>query len=173
LREHQRHAFVIPGQGATDAQRAIERLVHQPRHLGVVSDGKTGIEIRLQRKLPQQRQAEGVDRTDGNVAAAFLQLAPSDRRDLAAFRRRAQCVQDAIAHLCGGFARERHRQDVGGIDTGTQQVDVAIDQHSRLAGTGRRLQGDIEPGIDRPRPGRAVPIGRLGCQVTRRSWFSG
>ena len=34
-------------------------------------------------------------------------------------------VDDPLAHLGGGLAREGDRQDVRGIDTGAQQVDVA------------------------------------------------
>ena len=71
---------------AADAQRAIERFVDQARHLGVVGHREAGIEIGFERELAQQRQAERVDRADGDVADAIAQLAPARRRNLAARR---------------------------------------------------------------------------------------
>ena len=102
LREHQRHVVVVARQGAADAQRLIERLADQPRHLGVVGEVEARIDVGLERELAQQRQAEGVDRRDRDVAEPLLQVAPAagvelarggsppsaDRRCAAASRRR-------------------------------------------------------------------------------------
>ena len=77
LRERQRDGAVVAGEGSADAKCAIERLVNQPRQLGVVGNGKRGVEIGLERKFPKQRQAEGVDRTYGNVRRSIAQLAPA------------------------------------------------------------------------------------------------
>ena len=77
-------------------------------------------------------------------------------RNLAACGRRAQRRQDALAHLGGRLAREGHRQDVRRIDAGPQQVDVAIDEHARLAGAGRGLERDVEARIDGPLAAGAV-----------------
>ena len=95
-------------------------------------------------KLAQQRQAERVDRADGDVRRPIAQLAPACRRDLAARRALPQRGHDALAHLGGRLARERDGEDVRRIDAGAQQVDVAIDEHARLAGAGRRLERDVE-----------------------------
>jgi hypothetical protein len=39
---------------------------------------------------------------------------------------------------------KRQRQDLGGIDAGFQEVDVALDQNPCLAGAGRRLERDVD-----------------------------
>ena len=67
---------------AADPQRLIERLVDQPRHLGVVRQLEARIDVRFERKLAQQRQAEGVDRGDGDVAEAILEIAPPRQVEL-------------------------------------------------------------------------------------------
>ena len=72
-----------------DPQRLIERLLDEPRHLGLVGHVEPGIDVRLERKLAQQRQAERVDRADGDVAEPIAQLAPSRRRRQTAPPRRA------------------------------------------------------------------------------------
>ena len=89
LGKQQPHVVVGPRQAAADVERAIQRLFHQPRHLRLVGHLEAGIEIRLERKLAQQRQAERVDRADGDVARALAhrRATISDRRPLG--RRRA------------------------------------------------------------------------------------
>ena len=52
------------------------------------------------------------------------------------------------AHLGRGLAREGDREDVVGLDAGAQQVDVALDEHARLAGAGRRFEHDVLRRID-------------------------
>ena len=60
-------------------------------------------------------------------------------------------VKNAAAHLGRRLARERDREDVCGIDAAAQEIEVAIDEHVRLAGAGRRLEHDVVRGIDGPR----------------------
>ena len=72
LREHQRHIVVVARDAAADAERLIERLADQPRHLGVVGEVEPGIDVGFERKLAQQRQAERVDRRDRDVAEPLL-----------------------------------------------------------------------------------------------------
>ena len=90
LRKHQRHVLVVARRRAADAQRAVERLVHEPRQLGLVGDGKSGIEVGLERKLAQQRQAERVNGADrdvgGPIAQARASARPGSRRGPAAAR---------------------------------------------------------------------------------------
>ena len=126
---------------------------------------KPGIEVGLERKLAQQRQAERVDRADRDVAGPVAQLAPARRRNLAAGRRRAQRGDDPLAHLGGRLAREGDREDVRRVDAGTQQVDVAVDQHARLAGARRRLERDVEPRIDGARA--SLPVARVDARFDR------
>ena len=120
---------------------------------------EAGIEIGLERKFAQQRQAEGIDRADRDVAGPVAQLAPPRRRNLAARRRRAQRGDDPLAHLGGRLARERDRQDVRRVDTGAEQVDVAVDQHARLARARRRLERDVEARINGARA--SFPVTRV------------
>ena len=71
-----------------DAQRAVERLVDEPRHLGFVRQRESGIEVRFERKLAQQREAEGVDRADLDVAEPIAQRGPAARVERATGRPR-------------------------------------------------------------------------------------
>ena len=148
LREHERHVLVLARHRAAGAQRAVERLVDEPRHLGLVGHREARIEVGLERELAQQRQAEGVDRAHGDVAGAIAQLAPARRGNLAALGRDAERRQDALAHFGRGLPGEGHRQDVRRVHARAQQVDVAVHQHARLAGPGRGLERDVEAGID-------------------------
>ena len=68
-----------------DRQRLVERLIDQPRDLGLVRERKVGIEIRLERKLAQHREAERVDRADLDVGESIPQLVPPsfDRKSIA------------------------------------------------------------------------------------------
>ena len=80
LREHQRDVGLLSAQRAAGPHRSvIERLLDEPRHLGLVRHVEAGIEIGLERKLAQQRQAERVDRADRDVAEAIAQLEPARR----------------------------------------------------------------------------------------------
>jgi hypothetical protein len=45
----------------------------------------------------------------------------------------AQRRDNPFAHLGGGFASKRQREDLTRIDAGLQQVDVAVDQDPRLS----------------------------------------
>ncbi len=154
---------------AADAQRLIERLADQPRHLGVVREVEAGIDVGFERKLAQQRQAEGVDRRDRDVAEPLLQVAPARGVELGQTARLLQPIDDALPHLGRGLAREGDREDVIRLDAGAQQVDVALDQHARLAGAGRRLEDDVLR-RDRRRCARARrrpakrPVVELGCR---------
>ena len=96
LREHQRHIVVVSRDAAADAERLVERLADQPRHLGVVGELEPGIDVGLERKLAQQRQAEGVDRRDGDVAEALLEIAPARGVELRQAARFLQPLDDAL-----------------------------------------------------------------------------
>ena len=52
------------------------------------------------------------------------------------------------AHFRGGLPREGDGENVIGIDAGEQEVDIALDEHARLAGAGRGLQHDVLRRID-------------------------
>ena len=69
-----------------------------------------------------------------------------------------QPLDDAFAHFGGGLSGEGDREDVIGFDAGAQQVDVALDEHTRLAGPGGRLEHDVRgiDGVDAPCAGDAA-----------------
>ena len=159
LREDERHVFVLASEAPTRAQRAIERFIDETWDLGFIGHVEPGIEVGLERKFTQQRQAKGIDGADRDVVGPVAQLAPPRRRKLAAGRRRAQRGDDPLTHLGGRLAREGDRKDVRWVDTGTEQVDIAVDQHARLAGARRRLERDVVARINGARA--SFPVTRV------------
>ena len=87
LREHERDVRIGPRLARQDAQRVVERILDEARNLGLVRQVEAGIEIGFERKLPQQRQAERVDRADRDVAEAVAQIEPAGSIELASARR--------------------------------------------------------------------------------------
>ena len=77
LGEDQRDVVIGAGNRTADAERLIERFLDQSWHLRVVSQLKAGIDVRLERELADQGQAEGVDGRDGNAAQASPEIAPA------------------------------------------------------------------------------------------------
>ena len=65
----------------------------------------------------------------------------------------AQRAQHAAAHLGGGLARERDRDDLLGLLHGREQRQIALDQELGLAGARRRLNDErlrrVERGLAR------------------------
>ena len=163
LGKQQPHVVVGPRQAAADVERAIQRLLHQARHLRLVGHLEAGIEVRLERKLAKQRQAERVDGADGDVARSLAHVAPQLLIRPCGLGALAQLVQDAAAHLGGRFARERDGEDVRRLDAAAQQVEIPVDEHMRLAGAGRRLEHHVVRGID-----SALPRCRVGQIVQSR-----
>ncbi len=165
LREHQRDIVVFPCDPAADAKRLVERLADQPRHFGVVGEVEPRIDVGLEREFAQQLQAEGVDGRDRDVAEPLLQIAPARGVQLGEPARLLQPIDDALPHLGGGFAREGDGEDVVRLDTGAQQVDVALDQHARLARAGRRFEHHVLRRIDGVGPRRLIRQ-RLAHELT-------
>ena len=115
LRKHQRHIVILAGKRSTDAQGLIQGLGHQPGDLGVVSKVESRIHACLERKFTKQRQTEGIDRRNGDVAKTVLEIAPSHQirpREPACL---PQPAYDAFSHFGRRLARERHGQDVIGV----------------------------------------------------------
>ncbi len=156
LRKDQRDIIIVAGDGAADAQRPIERFADQPRHLRVVGKVEPRIHVGLERKLANERQAEGIDGRDGDVSEAIVQVAPSGRVELREAARLLQPLDDPLTHLGGGFARERDGQNLVGLDARAQQVHVALDEHTRLPGPGGRFEDDVLRRVDRTTPGVLV-----------------
>ncbi len=170
LRKHQRHIVVGLREAAADSQGAIERLLDQARNLGVVGEGEARVDIRFERKLAQQSEAEGIDGGNRDVAEPIAQIAPAcgiERRCAARF---FQALDDSLPHFGGRLAGEGDGQDVLGLDSSPQQVDVALDQHARLAGAGRSFEHDIPGWIDSGTPGRGVGQGVVARQARRSRW---
>ena len=168
LGQHQRDVRLVAGEAREDPQRLIQRLFDQPRHLGFVGHLEARIDVRLERELTQQRQTERVDGADRNLAEAIAQLHPAPAIELRSLGRIAQFRDDALAHLGGGLARERHRQDVRRLDAGAQQVQIARHEHRCLARARRSLEDDVVQGIHGEAACRLVGVGRV-----RRSRRSG
>ena len=137
----------------------IERVFDESRDFGLVRQVKTGVEIRFERKLPQERQAERVNRADGDVAQVIAKLDPSRPIEFRTRSRLGKFVDDALAHLGGRFSGECNREDVGRINAALEEVDIAGDEDRGLARPRRRLENDVVRGIDRERPRARVGIG--------------
>ena len=151
LGEEQPDVVVGSGQPAADVERAIERFLHQTRRLRLVRHLEAGIEIRLERKLAEQREAERIDGADGDVSRSLANVAPSIPVGSGHIRALADFLQNALAHLGRRLAREGDREDVGRLDATRQQIEVAVHEHMRLAGAGRGFEHDVVGGIDRAR----------------------
>src|SRR5258705_13886497 len=61
------HVFVLASEAPARAQRAIERFIDETWDLGFIGHVEPGIEVGLERKFTQQRQAKGIDGTDRDV----------------------------------------------------------------------------------------------------------
>ncbi len=161
--EEEPDRLLVDHQTARGLQREVERLPAEPRHLGLVGDLECRVHARLQRELPQQREAECVDGGDLDVRDALAQLPPAQGEPRIATGPFPQGGQDPFAHLGRRLARERHGQHVRRIDTQPDQPDVPVDEDARLARTGRRLEHDVVAGID-----REVPRGLVGRRIVER-----
>ena len=87
LSEHESDVLVLSRDAPARAQRAIERLVHEPRHLGFVGHLETRIQVGLEREFAEQRQAERVDRADRDIRQSGREVLASARRKTPPVRR--------------------------------------------------------------------------------------
>ncbi len=144
-----------PAPHSGTSERPIERLV-RPWHLGFVRHLETGVQS------ASSGNSRSIDRQNASIvliatsAVRVTQLTPATRRKLASRPAARSVSDDALAHLGGCLPRERERQNLRGIDTFAQQVDVAIDEHARLARPCRRFERHVESRID---GSLAAPIG--------------
>ena len=147
---HEHHGDVGVGlrEMAADAKRPIERLADEPGNLRLVGQIEARIDVGFERELADERQAERVDRRNRDLAETLAQLPPPRRGQLRRAAGLFQPLDDPLPHLGGGLPGERDREDVLGLDAGQQQVDVAFDEHARLARAGRRLEDDVARRID-------------------------
>ena len=113
----------------------FERFVDEPWRFGFVREIERGIDVRLERKLMQQRETERVDGGDGDVANALAELDGKLLGNPAFMFAACQLDEDALPHLRGRLARESDGQDVARLDAGGQQRHIAIHEHPRLART--------------------------------------
>ena len=151
LREHQRDVVDRSARGARQMRSARSSA----------SPTSRGTSVSSARSKPGSTSASsGNSRSSDRQKASIVEIAmsPSRSRSVAPARRgRAadvrlrllQPLDDPLPHLGGGLARERDREDVLGLDAGAQQVDVALDEHARLARAGRGLEHDVARRIDR------------------------
>ena len=88
-------------------------------HFGLVGEIEGRIDVGLERKLAQQRQAERVDGADGDVAEPVAQLQPAPPIELRMLAGATpQLANDPLAHLGGRLAGEGDREDVRRVDPG-------------------------------------------------------
>ena len=147
-----------------DAKRAIERLLHEARHFGVVGQREPGIDVGLERKL----------RSSDRQNASIVEMAMSLSRSRRSRHRRASSWDSRLASFSRSTMRWRISaaalrvnviaRMLSGIDAGEQQVDVALDQHPRLAGAGRRFEHDVLRRIDGGAACGGVGQCRCGCR---------
>ncbi len=138
----------------------------------VFVDAEPGAESREHRQAPRERLVERVDRQHAQ-AARIAQQAPvvagidcehaagQRARVVAQLRLRVlavpQRLEDAVAHLCGGLARERDgEQRLGPVDHGEQREET-LRQQFGLARAGRRL--DDEAAVDPQRRRARLLVG--------------
>ena len=174
LRQHQGDVAILARDRHQDPHRPIERGGDEPRDLGFVRELEGGIDVRLERELAKQRQAERVDRADGDVAQSIAEVEPARPIELGCGGGTAQLAQDALAHLGRRLPRERDRQDVGRIDPRLEQVDVSGDEHRCLPRAGRCLQHHVVPGVDGVKRARRhrcpARVARLPLSEVRGPW---
>ena len=161
LRKDERNVGIGPRLPGENSQGLIQGLLDQPRHLGLVRKVETRIQVGLERKFAQQRQAKGIDRADGNVAEPIAQVDPAGTIELRPRRGLTKLAHDALAHFCRGLPREGDCQDVGRIDAALQQIDVARDEHRHLP----RSRGGFKDDVVRRIDGKGA---RVGIGVRRR-----
>ena len=152
LGEQQRDVGILQRDGPADRQRAVERRFDEPRGFRFVREVEAGVDAGFERKFVQQRQAEGVDRADADVAERVADLAPALLGNPAFAMPLAQRRHHPLAHFRRGLAREGDREDVARRHARFQQAHVAIDQHPRLAGAGGGFECDVAQRIDRQPP---------------------
>ena len=157
--EHQTHVGIVQREAAADAQRAIERPLHQARRLGFVGQVEARVDAGLEGELVEQCQAEGVDGEDADVGQRLAHGAPALARQGALLVPLAERGHHALAHLGRGLAGEGDGQDVPGRHAHFEQADVAVHQHARLARARRGLEGHVAARVD-GQPPRPL-VGRL------------
>ncbi len=143
LQEHQGQIGVGLRLVAADPERAIECFADEPRNLGLVGQVEARLDVSFERELADERQAECVDGRDRDLAEPLAQRFPARCRQLGRAAGLFQPLDNPLPHFGGGFPGERDGEDVLGCDAGQQQVDVAFDQHSCLAGARRGLENDV------------------------------
>ena len=171
--ERTHHRVPAAAQQAGDSRsRPLELPVHKTAEhpveegplLGVRQDLEVGIHPRLDRALPQDGGAEGMDGPDGRLLDLGQRgFEPRSRgRFLRAFRRLPdpglEALPDPEPQFAGGFLREGDRgylPDPGGA--GGHHFDDPADDRRGLSGAGRRLHD--QRGVMVPAdalPGRGV-----------------
>ena len=167
LREHQRDVVVV----ARDARGRCAAPDRATRRPAAAPRCRRRGRSRDRRRPRAETRAAATGRTRRSSRSRCRRDAPSRSRQRAASNSREparlpQPLDDPLPHLRRGLARERDREDVVGLDAGAQQVDVALDEHARLAGAGRRFEHDVLRRIDARMRGRRVGQQRCGSSRT-------
>ena len=148
LYEHHRDVGIVLREVAADAERRIERLVDEPRNLGFISQIESRIDVRLERELPDERQAKRVDRGDRDIAETLAQITQPGCIHSQRAARLAEPLHDPLAHLRGRLSGESDRENVLRIDAGEKQVDISFHEDACFAGASRSLEHHVLGRID-------------------------
>ncbi len=162
----------------------------------LVEDRKFGRHSRLQWEAAQQRLAEGVNRRDLDAARGFENArekppragdrcvaghAPGQFLQGLGERPRpqscpiGQLLVQPVCHLGSSSAREGEAQDASGIRPVEHQPQQTVDQHPRLAGSGRGGDPDGSPRagglalrgvgvVERPHSSASLSASRSRCR---------
>jgi hypothetical protein len=146
---------------------------HHARRV-VVERRELGVDERLDGVLAQQARAEAVDRRDDRALEAALSVAPLglEARLAEVADARVDLAPQPLSHLGGGLVGDGDRDDV--VDAGRvaiEDVEVALDEHARLAGPGPGRDGEVAVEIARRLDlggGRLHPLTRGRPNAPRR-----
>ena len=121
------------------------RIAHDPRRQRVERHDAQA--RRMQCKRPTAARVLGEHRERELARHCEVRLVRIERL---LSQGRGQRLDDALAHLAGGLAREGEREDALGLVDAGQQREHALDQELGLAGACRRLHEERTGDVERP-----------------------
>ena len=156
LGEQHRYPRIASSQSRPDRQRSFRSLFRETRDLGLVGHPEPGVEVGFERKLPQQRQAEGINRADLNLTDPITKIRPLGLQSRRVGRVGSELADDPLAHIRGSLTRERDGQDVGRVDAGAQEIEIPRHQDRGLSGARGCFEHDVLRRVGREDPLRCV-----------------
>ena len=133
----------LPVETGDAGEDALDRLGAEHRHGAFIQDLDPETHARVERKLPDQAEGEGIE--GGDVDVGDIGTVSED----ASAPRLAQFPEDAVLHLLGGLPGEGEREDVPRRHARLHQADVAAREHGCLSGAGGGAEDHVAAGIGR------------------------